>query len=185
MTATAIRVFVVLFVAAAVPCATAGAQTAPNPRPQQRASLQDPEKTTIDVERLRKLLVEQGAGMKIPFDQPGRSLDPLLLPKFEDRIEVQGKSSLDALVERIVREAVGPPNPWESVSQVMAVERAVAFAIAKAQIAHPANAVNAVRGALYRRKVAKAHREVEAELKALLASQADKTTDPNPPKKQP
>jgi hypothetical protein len=57
------------------------------------------------------------------------------------------------------------------------------------QYSHPVNAVmaadKAIRGALYRRKVEKARREVEAELRALLAQNAAvAAAESKPPKKQ-
>ncbi len=165
--ATATRLLVVLFAAATMPAAAA--QTSSDPARQQKppaaATPQNPNPDTrgvpVDVARLRKALAEPPRPL-IPSNILLVDLRPI--PRFREEVEVSA-----------------PLNPLtlSFAEQLKASEkegRDLAASVPNLQYLHPVNAVlgahKAIRKALYNRKVSKARREVEAELRALLASQA-------------
>jgi hypothetical protein len=109
------------------------------------------------------------------------------MPAFREEIEVIGfkgplvlsfAEQLKALEERSRYPYVYAPSLQELSAHSAAL-----------QYLHPVNAIGAVkkavRGALYRHKVGKIHREVEAELQAIKALEAGTAAaDSKPPKKR-
>jgi hypothetical protein len=198
MTAIATRLFVVLLAYGAAPCVSAGAETRLDPNPQEKVSQAAPEPVAIDIARIRRLLGES--------QPPGSVAGP---PRLTSML------TFEFIPEVIFVDANGIPRYKETVNVVAPkwhiptfAEELAAFEkqsrypyiyapslqelsahIPQLQYLHPVNAImaanKAIRGALYRAKVEKARREVEAELRALKAHNAAlAAADSNPPKKQ-
>ena len=196
MTAIATRLLVVLLAFGAAPCVSAGAQTRLDPNPQEKVSRTAPEHVAIDVARIRRLLGEpqppgsegglQGLAsmLKVEFiPQPIRAdADGIL--RFEETVNVYALKmpTLAEQLEALEKETSFPYGYAPSLQELSA-------RIPGLQYVHPVNAImaanKAIRGALYRAKVEKARREVEAELRALKAHNAAiAAADSKPPKKQ-
>jgi hypothetical protein len=183
MTAIAARLIVVLLVFGAVPCVSAGAQSRLDPNPQERVSRAVPEQVTIDIARIRRLLGEPqppGSGGGLPrlasmltvefIRQPIRAdADGIL--RFEEKVNVFAfkMPTLAEQLEALEKEIDFPYGYAPSLQELSA-------RIPGLQYVHPVNAImaanKAIRGKLYRAKVEKARREVEAELRAIQAQNA-------------
>lgn len=176
MKATVIRLFVVLLAASGALRASTNAQT-PGRAPDGNAGQANREGIPFDVRKIRKLLNEQPTGPKVIIVDRA----PILMFHEEVYVKAPKPLPLTSLAEQLA--ALQPKPPWASVPQIMAVERAAAMVLARAQVAHPINAIQAARSAWYRHKVSKTRREVKAELEALKARQAAQAAESKTPKK--
>lgn len=206
MTPSNLRLLVLLFLVTALPRFSAGAHS-PGTTPRQTAAQQQtavPQQTAtpqqgakppdnagaqIDVEKIRQLLLKPPGPFSMPPPVPLGTAQVTLrqgVPYLEDSVSVFGRrwrlATMEEQVEEVMRQ-----GPWQDVPQVYAVERGIAEAVSHVQFLHPVNAVLAAHGAIakasYRRKVTKARREVEEELRALET--LNKAAETTPPKRQP
>lgn len=184
MTTTAIRLLVVLFACAAVPCRGAGAQTAPDPPLQQKASQSSLGEVSPDIARIRKSLNEQQSP---PASSKLVLTDRAPTPTFRVQVFGYERPFVLSLAEQIAADKA--ESLWASVPPVADVEEAVLRELqdvgSDLQVLHPINAIQAARRAWYRHKVAKIRQEVAAELEAFKARQAEPAAAPKAPKKQP
>lgn len=198
MTVIARRLLVVLLVSGAGPCVSAGAQARVDPNPQETVSQAAPDQVAIDIARIRRLLGEP----RPPGSEGGlRGLTPMLtvefipqpvtvdangMLRFTETVQVVGlkfrQRTFAEELKELEKQSRYPYSYAPSLQELVA-------RIPGLQYAHPVNAVmaahKAIRGALYRAKVEKARREVEAELRALEAHNAAlAAADSKPPKQQ-
>jgi hypothetical protein len=198
MTAIATRLLVVLLVYGAAPWVSAGAQTRLDADPQERVSQAAPEHVAIDIARIRRLLGEpQPPGsegglaglasmLTVEFMPQTISVDVNGIPRYKETVYVVGfrwdSPTFAEQLRALEKQSRYPYSYAPSLQELSA-------RIPGLQYVHPVNAVmaanNAIRGALYRAKVEKARREVEAELRALEAHNAAiAAADSKLPKKQ-
>ncbi len=176
----------------------AAAQTRPDSNPQKGVGQAAPDQTAIDIARIRRLLdkpLPQGSesGLPVPTAMPTVDFVPQPIHvdasgtvRFGETVNVVAPLwTLPTLAEQLVeldKESRFPYSYAPSLQEITAGMPAL-------QYFHPVNAVmaahKAIGGALYRRKVEKARREVEAELRALLAHNAAiAAAESKAPKKQ-
>jgi len=198
MTANAARLLVVLLVTAPAPCVSAGAQTRPDPAPQQQVSQAAPDQAAIDIARIRRLLREMqtaASESRLPglapmvtveiTPPPIKTEDATGMLRFEETIWVAGLAwenpTLNELLAAYVKQSDFPYVYAPSLQELSA-------RVPGLQYLHPVNAVmaanKAIRGAVNRHKAEKARREVAAELRALKAHNAAVAAESKPAKKQ-
>jgi hypothetical protein len=198
MTVIARRLLVVLLVSGAGPCVSAGAQTRLDQNPQEKVSQAAPEQVAIDIARIRRLLAELpppgskgglpglASMLRVEFVPQTISVDANGIPRFKETVNVIGYKwhnlTFAEELEAFDKQFRFPYSYAPSLQELTA-------RIPELQYLHPVNAIlaanTAIRGALYRRKVEKARREVEAELRALIAHNAAvAAADSGSPKKQ-
>ena len=198
MTAMTTRLVVVLLVYGAAPCVSAGAQTRLDPNPQEKVSQAAPEQVAIDIARIRRLLGESqppgsegglpglASMLTIEFIPQTILVDVNGIPRYKETVYVVGfkwdSPTFAEQLKALEKQSRYPYSYAPSLQELTA-------RIPELQYVHPVNAVmaanKAIRGAVYRRKVEKARREVEAELRALEAHNAAvAAADSKPSKKQ-
>lgn len=196
MTRIATRLLVVLLAYGAAPCASAGAQARPDPNPQEKVTQAAPEPVAIDIARIRRVLAEpQPPGslgirrslasmFKVEFVPQPIRVDANGVLRFEETVHVYGfkMPTFEEQLDELEKKMNFPYSYAPSAQEITAHWSAL-------QYVHPVNAVmaahKAISGALYRAKVEKARREVEAELRALEAQNARLAgADSKPPKKR-
>ena len=198
MTAMTTRLLVVLLVYGAAPCVSAGAQTRLDQNPQERVGQAAPEQVAIDIARIRRLLGEpQPPGsegglaglasmLTVEFIPQTILVDVNGIPRYNETVYVVGfKWDTPTFAEQLKALEKQSRYPYSYAPSL----QELSAHIPQLQYLHPVNAImaanKAIRGALYRAKVAKARREVEAELQALEAHNAAiAASDSKPPKKQ-
>ena len=198
MTAIATRLLVVLLVYGAAPSVSAPAQTRPDQNPQEQVSQTAREPAAIDIARIRRLLGERLP----PGPEAGLSSLPSMLT-VESRpqpiaVDANGVLRFSETVYVVAPKWRNPTfaKQYKAFEKQSRIPYNLAPSLQELsarmpglQYFHPVNAVmaanKAIRGALYRAKVEKARREVEAELRALKAHNAAlAAADSKPPKEQ-
>ncbi len=192
MTTTVARLLVVLFAVAAVLCPAASTGQAADPTvPRQNAAIptnaqKAPQegRIPVDVDKLKKALPSDASALPAPKFV---SADGVSIPRFREEVNVVAFRLGFTLSFAEQLEASEKADRYPYV-YAPSLQELAATADPAIQYLHPVNAIlaahKAVSKALYRRKVEKARREVEADLKAFLAEQA-KLAESKPPKKQP
>ncbi len=189
---------VVFAAALCVMAPAASAQTRSDSNPQERVGQAAPNQAAMDIARIRRLLDEPQpprsesglrglpARVRVEFIPQPIHVDATGTVRFGETVNVVAVViKFPTLAEQLValdKESRFPYSYAPSLQEITA-------GIPALQYAHPVNAIMAVHkaigGALYRRKVEKARREVEAELRALLAHNAAvAAAESKEPKKQ-